>query len=204
MKQCIKCKKFKPLDSFLIRRDNGKHRSACKVCQSTYLKKYCSDNKNTIRETRIVTKNKFPWKHTLNNIKTRCNNKNRCSYHRYGGRGIECRISEEELEQLWYRDRAYEMKKPSIDRIDNDGHYELDNCQFIEISKNIAKRNILHKTVKSVSQYDLDDNFIRNWESTKEASRELGIHASNITKCVKHHPNYKTSGGFKWKYNGEW
>ena len=33
------------------------------------------------------------------------------------------------------------MKKPSIDRIDNDGNYKFINCQFIDMSENSKKRN---------------------------------------------------------------
>lgn len=32
------------------------------------------------------------------------------------------------------------MKKPSIDRIDNNGHYELGNIQIMEHSDNVKKR----------------------------------------------------------------
>ena len=68
-------------------------------------------------------------------------NKNRKDYKEYGGRGIKCLITEEELKELWFRDKAYLMTKPSIDREDNNGHYEFLNCSFIELSKNIAKGN---------------------------------------------------------------
>ena len=82
-----------------------------------------------------------PWKFILKYIKQRCNNKNRKDYKEYGGRGIKCLITEEELKELWFRDKAYLMTKPSIDREDNNGHYEFLNCSFIELSKNIAKGN---------------------------------------------------------------
>ena len=37
---------------------------------------------------------------------------------------------------LWLRDEAANMKKPSIDRKDKDGHYVFGNCRFIELSNN--------------------------------------------------------------------
>jgi len=72
-------------------------------------------------------------------IKTRCFNKKAQNYKYYGGRGIKCNISKNELIMLWFRDYAYLLKKPSIDRIDNDGNYEYSNCRFIEMSKNTIK-----------------------------------------------------------------
>ncbi len=52
---------------------------------------------------------------------------------------------------------------------------------------------------KSISQYDLNDNFIKEWNSIKEASQFLSIYASAITQVAK--GNRKTSGKYKWVYN---
>ncbi len=76
------------------------------------------------------------WKKTISGIKSRCTNKNSPSYPRYGGRGIKCLITESELKTLWIRDKANNLKRPSIDRIDNDGDYIFNNCRFIETSLN--------------------------------------------------------------------
>jgi len=76
--------------------------------------------------------NEHRWCKTLESIKYRCNNINCEIYNRYGGRGIKCLITAEELKTLWHRDNAFKMKRPNIDRIDNDGNYEFSNCQYLE------------------------------------------------------------------------
>lgn len=115
-----------------------------------YNKKYYLKHKNEIiRKNFIWNKNSgykwinsHAWVRCYHNIKLRCNNPNADNYKWYGGRGIKCLITSKELKQLWFRDKAYLMKKPSIDRKDNDGNYIFENCRFIELSKNVAKRNM--------------------------------------------------------------
>jgi len=80
------------------------------------------------------------------NMKSRCGNPKDKKYKYYGGRGIKVKMTKEELLLLWERDKAYEMKQPSIDRIDPDGHYELSNCRFIEMDENRRRRRRPKKT----------------------------------------------------------
>jgi len=73
-------------------------------------------------------------------INARCTNPNASRYEYYGGRGIKNRITIEELRQLWERDNAAAMERPSIDRYpDDDGDYELTNCRFIELRDNLSR-----------------------------------------------------------------
>lgn len=83
--------------------------------------------------------NYTPWGHTLTLIKSRCSDPVR----RYCKKGIKCLITAEQLKELWFRDRADELTSPSIDRIDNDGHYTLENCRFIELKLNQSLGGIL-------------------------------------------------------------
>lgn len=86
---------------------------------------------------------KFPWEKTYWNIKGRCEYKSHSRYEYYGGRGIQCLISKDELKYLWFRDKAYLLEKPSIDRKNPDGNYELDNCRYIEMIDNIKRKRKL-------------------------------------------------------------
>lgn len=59
------------------------------------------------------------------------------------------------------------------------------------------------KLSKAVNQYDLNNNFIKKWESTKQIERELGINNAHINACCQNKKHRKTSGGFIWKYAEE-
>lgn len=101
-------------------------------------------NKKEIKQKEyiLIKKNK-PWLLHLKSIKQRCNNPNSKDYPRYGGRGIRCLLSINDIKFLWFECCAYLMENPSIDRIDNNGNYELSNCCFIEMSENRKKGNKL-------------------------------------------------------------
>lgn len=51
---------------------------------------------------------------------------------------------------------------------------------------------------KSVLQYDLNNNFIKQWNSISDAEQKLNITHCNIVACLKHRRN--NAGGFIWKY----
>ena len=51
---------------------------------------------------------------------------------------------------------------------------------------------------KKVNQFDLQGNFIKQWNSTREIERTLKISHSVISKCCRE--KQKTSHGYIWKY----
>lgn len=166
----------------------------CKDCDKEYRKMQYEKNKKQILDRNKKLLDKFPWRKTLNHIKERCNCKTNSKYYRYGGRGIKCLITENELKNLWFRDRAYLMKKPSIDRIDNDGDYEFDNCRYLELSENTL-RKVLAQQAKAVYQIDINGNIVNKFISISEATRQTGI--NNVSKVIR--GICKTSGGYNWK-----
>ena len=54
---------------------------------------------------------------------------------------------------------------------------------------------------KTVVQYDLDGNFIKEWGSIADAAREVGTYTSKISNCCK--GRRKETNGYIWKYKGE-
>ena len=87
------------------------------------------------------------FKGLLHNINYRCKNPNDKKYHRYGGRGIRNFLTLDDLCFLWERDAADTLKRPSIDRIDNDGDYSVENCRFIELVENIRRQLVVRRCI---------------------------------------------------------
>ncbi len=50
--------------------------------------------------------------------------------------------------------------------------------------------------MKSVLQYDLNNNFIKEWGSIMSIEKELGISKQSISQCCNN--KIKTAGNFKW------
>ena len=113
------------------------------------------------------------------NMKTRCLNPKAINYKRYGGRGIS--VCEEWKKSFisfksWSDANGYKDNL-CIDRIDNNGNYDPENCKFVTNAKNcqnqrttklnwnivrkIRKEYILDKKRRNYkgSQYELADRY---------------------------------------------
>lgn len=129
---------------------------------------------------------KKPWAKTQNWINSRCCDKNS----KYYKKGIKNFLSLDDLKYLWKRDRAYQMKKPTIHRINNDGNYTLDNCKYLEFTE--------HFNVRPIKQLSKDGRLIKIWNSIGEAARCLSLDYSNILGVINKYQYKKTVGGFRW------
>jgi group I intron endonuclease len=75
-----------------------------------------------------------------------------------------------------------------------------ENCRKAQTGLKRSKEhreNIGKARRRPISQYDLKGNFIKNWDSIREAANELGFRESQIGRCVN--GKRKTSCGFMWK-----
>lgn len=81
-----------------------------------------------------------PEYHTWIGMKGRCNNTNHADYPNYGGRGVE--VCSEWIESF---EKFYDAMKErpdgyTLDRIDVNGHYCPDNCQWASYSEQNSNR----------------------------------------------------------------
>ncbi len=80
------------------------------------------------------------------------------------------------------------------------------NLEYCTCSENIQHaiksglwENKLKDIRKPIIQYDLNDNFLRQWESITKAQEELKIlHISDVCNGKR-----KTAGGYKWGFKNE-
>lgn len=71
------------------------------------------------------------------NAKARCTNPNHQSFHRYGGRGIEFRFTS--FEHFW-KCLGNTPKGLTLERIDNNGHYEVGNVEWATFEEQARNR----------------------------------------------------------------
>jgi len=122
-----------------------------KEAQREYLREYRKRNKEKIKgyyqdkkEINDERTNKYreehPWLRFYTNARQRCENPNCPSYKWYGAKGIKFCLTLDEVKQLWFRDKAYEMNRPSIDRKKSDVDYCFSNCRFVELEVNTGRK----------------------------------------------------------------
>ena len=156
MKQCTKCKIEYPATTEFFYADkrckDGLY-SWCSVCHKNTTLKYQQTDKgkktrlkyNQSKKGKTIQRRYFNTvgghlRQVFSAMKRRCNNPNHWNYNRYGGRGIELRFTSNEFVDYVVNVLKVNPIGLQIDRIDNDGHYEVGNIRFVTAKENCNNR----------------------------------------------------------------
>ena len=116
------------------------------------------------------------------NMKARCFNLNHKSWHRYGGRGII--VCKEWMEFKNFMEWAFAngyTDDLSLDRIDLNGNYEPDNCQWITLRENSQK------TSKIKLNYEKAENIRKRClEDRKILAKEFNVSVKTIDAVLNY------------------
>lgn len=126
-------------------------------------------------------------------IRSRCNRKSDPSFINYGGRGIQCKISLEEFRNIFFRTDDCEVCQTklnddhrlsscgrTIDRIDNNGHYEQFNLRVVCRACNSRNKRSV-KTIGNEDKIILDYSLMNNMRAVGE---KYGVSAATICRVV--------------------
>ena len=93
------------------------------------------------------------------------------------------------LHRKWIESNREHKLVPSIDRIDNNKGYTIDNIEFL-----IQKENSIKDRRVPVMVFDYE-KIIGIYRSIKYASKQLGLHESGIRNVLN--KKYSQTGGYK-------
>lgn len=77
-------------------------------------------------------------------------------------------------------------------------HEQMQNCGKLGGKLGGKSQSKIEKQSKPILQFSKSGEFIKEWQSAREAQRKLGIAQQSICACCK--DRLKTTGGFIWKY----
>lgn len=103
----------------------------------------------------------------------------------------------------WVKNGFRRWDKPSIDRIDDYGDYEIPNIQIITWRENKKrghdnmKNGINNKRSIEVDMLDLNGEFLKSFYSQCQASREMNVKQGHISECCS--GKRFQVGGYKWR-----
>ncbi len=97
----------------------------------------------------------------------------------------------ENLEWLTTSENQKHSYKYWLNKVTENNYFIKNNPFKWKFGKN-------HYLSKNISQYTLDWEFFREWDSISDISREFWISISGISRCCNW--KQKTAGGFIWKF----
>src|SRR3990167_3199447 len=100
-------------------------------------KLWVKNNKEKVRKSSRDWCSRNPWRRSYDCAL------NRCKKHPiYIRNGIKFLMKVSDFKYIWYRDKAWFLQRPSVDRIDPRGDYAIENCRFIEFIENVRRKKL--------------------------------------------------------------
>ncbi len=128
------------------------------------------------------------------NMRQRCQNPNHPDYEDYGGRGIKvCKRWKDFVNFL--TDMGERPEGLTLDRINNDGNYEPDNCRWATL-KQQAQNQRDHKNQYLFIAIDSQGTMITS-NNQSEFARQHGLNQSHIADCLN--GRHKSHKGWTFK-----
>ena len=159
-----------------------------------------------------LSKEKQPWYFSWKAAYRRCTDPKNNRYQYYGAKRIRFELPFWETGWIYVRDKAYEMSRPNLHRLDESIGYTLTNCCFIENKKHcsithkgkpetdLAKINMSrsggtqfcqdHPIAKLTNEQVLEIKNKLSGRNGRALSKEYGVSTSTIS-AIKHNKIWK-------------
>ena len=143
-KHCSCCKEIKKFSEFHRNRaEKSGYQRQCKKCKSKADKRYSQEHFAKVYEKNKKYYNSLQGylRHVYRNMFRRCNNPKHKQFKDWGGRGIKINfVCFDDFFDYVTKELKVDPFGLTIDRKDNDGHYEIGNIRFITRSENSKNR----------------------------------------------------------------
>lgn len=164
----------------------------------------------TVKERYKFYHKNNPWSQKLFSARARCKYDNP-GHTCYKNKNIKCYLEIKDVKKLWFRDNAYLMDRPSLDRKNSYEDYTYKNCRFIEYKKNALQgsKQAAINLSKPVDQYTLNKKYVKTHKSIGDAAKSIGNYdykysiASCCRKAIYNNKRKLTCQGFIWRFKGE-
>lgn len=161
-------------------------RNNCKILiKEKILKKYIRQGYYAVKLYKNKTKINLPI-HRLVAITYLKNDKNKPCVNHKDGNKLNNNI--DNLEWVTYSENTLHSYKNGLQKT---SEKQRENCKKVY-------KYAIKKTSKKINQYDLDGNFIKQWNSINEANRSFNRKKTRINDVCKN--RCKQSMGYIWKY----